>query len=184
MTTEKKESWLNWLAITTILFSASATLSTFKGGGFSTRALLAQTNASDTWALYQSKSIKQHSFELNRDLLELQSAHLSGTDAAAYQRKIAEYSASIERYKKEKGEAEAQAKSFEDEKRQDQKNGGVFGLAVVFLQVAIMLSGLAALLKKKPVWVVGLLFGLVGAVYFGNGFLYAAKGITFLIPKP
>ncbi len=43
----KKERWLTYMAITTILIAVAATLSTFKGGGFSTRSLLNQTKASD-----------------------------------------------------------------------------------------------------------------------------------------
>jgi hypothetical protein len=42
-------------------------------------------------------------------------------------------------------------------------------MAVVFLQVAIMFSALAALLKKKPVWRAGVLLGAVGLVYFAGG---------------
>jgi hypothetical protein len=36
MTEDKKEAWVNLLALTTIIFAVCATLSTFKGGGFST----------------------------------------------------------------------------------------------------------------------------------------------------
>ena len=72
MADDTKAAWLNWLAITTIIFSACATLSTFKGGGYSTKAVLAQSTASDQWAYYQAKSVKQHTCELQRDAFELQ----------------------------------------------------------------------------------------------------------------
>jgi Domain of unknown function (DUF4337) len=58
MAEEKKEPWLNYLALTTVILAVCATLSTFKGGGFSTRSVLSQTQASDQWAFYQAKSIK------------------------------------------------------------------------------------------------------------------------------
>jgi uncharacterized membrane-anchored protein len=45
---------------------------------------------------------------------------------------------------------------------------------VIFLQIAILLSSIAALMKKKPVWVLGLILGLImgafGVIYFINGF--------------
>jgi len=41
---------------------------------------------------------------------------------------------------------------------------------VIYLQLAILLSSIAALLKKKPVWVFGLVCGAVGVVFFANGF--------------
>jgi hypothetical protein len=169
MAEEKKETWLNWLAITTILFSASATLSTFKGGGYSTKAVLAQSLASDTWNLYQAKSLKQHSYELQHDLLELE-AKRPGIPQADVTAKMAAYEKEIARYKEEKIDQKTKAEGLETERKDYQLHGGKFGLAVMFLQVAIMLSALAGLLKKKPLWIVGILFGLAGLVCFVNGF--------------
>ena len=45
MAEEKKETWLNYLALTTVIFAVCATLSTFKGGGFSTRSVMSQSQA-------------------------------------------------------------------------------------------------------------------------------------------
>lgn len=42
---------------------------------------------------------------------------------------------------------------------------------VIFLQIAILLSSIAALLKTKPIYFAGLAVGGVGMVYFANGFL-------------
>ncbi len=67
MAEEKKERWLSYLALTTVIFAVCATLSTFKGGGFSTKSVLAQTQASDQWAYYQSKSIKSYLYELQKE---------------------------------------------------------------------------------------------------------------------
>ena len=72
MAEEKKETWLNWLALTTVIFAVCATLSTFKGGGYSTRSVLSQTRASDQWAFYQAKSIKGYLYEVQREKLELE----------------------------------------------------------------------------------------------------------------
>ncbi len=76
MAEEKKERWLTYMAVSTILIAVAATFSTFKGGGFSTRSLLNQTMASDQWAFYQSKSIKSYIYDMRRENLELQVATL------------------------------------------------------------------------------------------------------------
>ena len=52
MAEEKKEGWLNLLALTTVILAVCATLATFKGGGHSTKAVLSQSQASDQWAYY------------------------------------------------------------------------------------------------------------------------------------
>jgi hypothetical protein len=174
MADEIKASWLNWLAITTIIFSASATLSTFKGGGFSTKAVLAQTSASNQWAYFQSKSVKQHTCELQRDAFELQLAQISDADLARqYRGKLGDLDRDIARYNLEKNQISDSAKALETAKVDYQKHSARFGLSVVYLQVAIMFSALSALLKKKPVWVLGLLVGAFGMVNFGAA-LWAA----------
>ena len=58
MTEEKKETWTTYLAITTVVFAVCATLSTFKGGGFSTKSLMNQSKASDQWAFSRQKAPK------------------------------------------------------------------------------------------------------------------------------
>ncbi len=51
-----------------------------------------------------------------------------------------------------------------------QKHSSIFGLAVIFLQIAILLCSISALMKKKPLWILGSVTGLVGSLYFVNGF--------------
>jgi hypothetical protein len=40
---------------------------------------------------------------------------------------------------------------------------------VIFLKIAILLFPIAALMKKKPVWVLGLIMGAFGVIYLING---------------
>jgi len=106
MAEEKKEPWLNYLALTTIVLAVCATMATFKGGGFSTRSVLSQTQASDQWAFFQSKSIKGYLCEMQKDQLEMQvktlAAKLSPEIAADYRRQIEGYASKIARYESEK----------------------------------------------------------------------------------
>ncbi len=170
---EKKEAWLNWLALTTILFSTCATISTFRGGGHSTKAVLAQNEATDNWGHYQAKSIKQTIYERGFDLLEVEAARLedeSPEAAKAVRARMAKYADEIARYTGEKKEIEVEARASQKERRMNQEHGRRFGMAVVFLQMAIMLSALAALLKKRPIWYLGTGLGIYGVAWFVNGF--------------
>jgi len=167
---EQKERWMNWLAVTTILFSAAATLATFRGGGLATRAVLAQSKASDNWAYYQAKSIKQHTYDLQRALGALLALNAAAGDKPAFQAKVKRYEDEVARYKKEKSEIEAEARKFEAEKTRCQQIVAPFGVAVPYLQVAIMLSALGALMKKRFLWLVGCGFGLIGLGYFGYAY--------------
>jgi hypothetical protein len=175
MAEEKEESWLNYLALATVILAVCATLSTFKGGGFSTRSVLSQSKAASQWAYFQAKSIKGYLYELRRDELELE-LKMSGSRTSKslveeYGKRIEFYSKNIKRYNEEKAEIQREAKKFESLNEDAQKHAQIFGIAVIFLQIAILLSSIAALMKKKIVWIMGLIVGVFGLIYFANGFL-------------
>lgn len=174
MAEEKKEPWLNYLALTTVIFAVCATLSTFKGGGFSTRSVMSQSQASDQWAYYQAKAIKSYLYQMQADKLALERLSLPATApeklVSAYNEKISDYQKKMEKYEKEKAEIQEKAKQLEASRDEAQIHSRAFGVAVIYLQIAILLSSIAALLKKKVVWVGGVVAGLVGLVYFADGF--------------
>lgn len=175
MTTDKKESWLTYMAITTVLIAVAATLSTFKGGGYSTRSLLNQTKASDQWAFYQSKSIKGYIYDLRRENLELQIASLQkqkGNDSLIekYRKMEGDYTLRVKKYEDEKEAISKVATSFETLRDESKTHSDKFGIGVIFLQISILLSSIATLSKKRFVWICGLVFGAIGIFFFLDGF--------------
>jgi hypothetical protein len=174
MAEEKKEPWLNYLALTTIIFAVAATLSTFKGGGFSTRSVLSQEQASNKWSYFQSKGMKLYLYETQRDVLVLDKQQIPSSEksvADSYQKKIDEYEKNVKRYEKEKEEIKKDAEAFEATRDEAKKHSNEFGLAVIFLQISILISSIAALIKRKYLWIIGIGVGTVGLLYFMNGFL-------------
>ncbi len=178
MAEEKKEPWLNYLALTTVIFAVCATLSTLKGGGFSTRSVMSQAQASDQWAYYQSKSIKGYVYELQREKFEMDLKTNKGMSRPLiedYTKRIAGYKDKIERYEKEKEDIKKKAEELEKRRDDAQVHSGAFGLAAMFLQIAILLSSIAALMKKKLFWFIGMAGGCIGLVYFIDGFFLFMK---------
>ena len=174
MVEEKKEPWLNYLALTTVILAVCATLSTFKGGSFSTRSVLSQTQAANQWAYYQAKGIKTYLYEIQKERLELELEEGNGLSSSAvvsHTKKIASYADRIAKYNAEKASIEKEARRLEAIRDDAQRHARVFSIAVIFLQIAILLSSVAALMKKKLVWYLGILTGTIGIVYFANGFL-------------
>jgi DNA repair ATPase RecN len=175
MAEEPKEKWLNYLALTTVILAVCATLSTFKGAGYSTRAVLSQTQAANQWAYYQAKSIKSYLYEIQKEALELgykkDKTKTTRVLADEYEKKIELYARKLKKYDEEKAVISKEAKTLESVRDDAQKHAQIFGMAVIFLQIAILLSSIAALMKKKPVWVIGMSAGVVGLIYFVNGFL-------------
>jgi len=169
---KEKAKWLNYLSITTILIALCATLSTYMGGNHSSQSMQSQIQASDQWAFFQSKSIKEYLYEVQTDNLQTQLLTVQpGSASDSIKKHISEYTHNIDKYKTEKEQISKEAKRLEAIRDDSQKHGNAFGLAVVFLEVSILLSSIAALIKIKPIWYLSMLPGLIGIVCFLNGFL-------------
>ena len=175
MADEKKEPWLNYLALATVVLAVCATLSTFKGGSYSTRSVLSQSQAADQWAFYQAKSLKGYLYEIQKENLDFdlqeKEASLSPAGLDDLKSRIASYGKRMAKYDSDKAEIMKEARKFEAIRDDAQRHSGIFGIAVIFLQIAILLSSIAALMKKKLVWYLGLVIGAVGIFYFVDGFL-------------
>jgi hypothetical protein len=173
MAEEKKEAWLNYLALTTVIFAVCATLATFKGGGFSTRSVMSQSQASDQWAYFQAKGIKAYLYSIQTEKLEMELLALpkstSNEVIAAYKEKIVDYKKMVGKYENEKLEIQTKAKQLEAVRDESQIHSKAFGIAVIYLQIAILFSSISGLLKKKPLWYLGIASGLTGIIYFADG---------------
>jgi hypothetical protein len=173
---EKKESWFGYLALTTVILAVCATLSSFKVEHYSVESVLNQNLASDQWAFYQSKSIKGYLYDLQKEKLELDLKTIEktapGTITEQFADKIGAYGKSVKKYEQEKNEIMQVAKNYEKKRDHAQEEREIFGMAVVFLQMGILLCSIAALMRKKILWLLGIVVGAVGVIYFANGFIH------------
>jgi hypothetical protein len=120
------------------------------------------------------QSIKGYLYELQKEKLELElkamGSKVPKSVLEEYEKKIEFYSKNIKRYDEEKAQIQRDARNFEAVRDDSQKHAQIFGVAVIFLQIAILLSSIAALMKKKILWMVGLIVRFCGVNYFINGF--------------
>ncbi|NTV00942.1 MAG: DUF4337 domain-containing protein, partial [Methanoregulaceae archaeon] len=80
------------------------------------------------------------------------------------------YAQKIKKYDEEKTEIRNKAEELERTRDRSQQHSGAFGMAAMFLQIAILLSSIAALMKMKLFWYIGMGTGCFGLLYFFNGF--------------
>ncbi|HEY4745307.1 MAG TPA: DUF4337 domain-containing protein [Desulfuromonadaceae bacterium] len=172
---EEKEKWQGWLALSTAIMAVLAALTTLYMGKFSSRAIMAQGLESDQWAYYQAKSIKQHTFEMNRRALELQyltdRKRLPPLVAVEYEKTLAKYGEEIKRYDGDKKEIKAKADDIASRKLKAQDMGGNFAYSLIFLQIAIMLSSLSSLTKRHYLWYIALACNIGWLFFFLDGWL-------------
>jgi len=166
-----KETWIQWVALTTTVLAVCAAISSLKTSSYSTRVQIFTTREANQWAYYQAKSIKEHSFRLNRDVLTGVRLETKNPGVQKYLAgKIKEYDGEISRYDKEKEQIKKEAEDLVRQQELLKRHNGAFALATMLLQIAIMCSAVGALVKKKILWYAGLLLGAWGVVYMANGF--------------
>jgi hypothetical protein len=179
------DSWIKWIAISTTLLAVAAAFSTLKGGSFSTQTQLATVQASNKWSYFQSKSLKQTARETEREIISTIAASAPNAEAKAVAvAAIDKAKQEILRYEAEKEEIKYEAETMDAKANYCQARGGNFGMAVMFLQIAIMLSAIAALMKRRSFWVIGLAAGAIGIGFlayawaFYPDFTTAAKKVA------
>ena len=177
---EKREGWTKYVSLTLVCLAVLTAIATLKGGGFTTRTLkemneatFNQAQASDQWAFYQAKSIKQNLYQI-----ELDHANAMSTPSKEQLEKL---KAKIDNYEKDKADITAAAKKFEanrDAARQiatsAAEHSKEMGLAITLFQVAIALGAVCLIVKKKPLWIVSSLLGVLAA--------YQMMRVLFLMP--
>lgn len=172
MSSDKPDRWMSWVALATAIMAVFAAITTLYVGKYSSRAVLNQGQETSQWAYYQAKSIKSYVYEIQKQKLELELLADKGLRTGAvserYQKIIADYDRQIKRYEIEKAEIKTVADNLAKSKEDAQHRAGNFGYALIFLQIAIMLSSVSALTKKKPLFYVGLVLSLGWVFFFLN----------------
>ncbi|WP_378957050.1 DUF4337 domain-containing protein [Pelosinus sp. sgz500959] len=159
-----KENINTFIAVTTLILAVCATLTAFKAAGYGNKMVLAQSQASDQWAYYQAKSIKETTIQAQRDMVELTMEQTGITER--YKEKIIQYDKEIARYKQEKNDITVEAKRLEGIRDASQGYNSNFGQALIFLQIGILLSSLASINKVTFYWYMGLAAGGTGVIMF------------------
>jgi len=100
--------------------------------------------------------------------LEVLQNRLTGAVREKINKVLKDYALNVKRYEKEKEEIKAKAEELAHEKQISQNRSANFSYALIFLQIAIVLSSIAAITKKKPLWYLGLLVSTGWIFYFLN----------------
>jgi hypothetical protein len=122
---------------------------------FNTEKLLLQGKVSDTWAYSQAKDIRHYVAQATRD--SLKDLRPGSTMANTYDQ-------DAKRYKKEAADIQEKARDLEKERDAYGAKADRFHFGEVFLEVAIVLSSLSILTKRKPFFWAGAAAALAGIV--------------------
>ena len=167
----------NGAALMIAVMAAVLAIGGLGGGNATDDMVINNIRASDTWAFYQAKNVRQTMYEI--ELAELQSR------PAPDESRIADYEATIARYDDEpdpeapndplagegKKQLMAQAQAFEAARDVAVAKDDNFDLAEVALQLALVLGSVAILATNRKVLAASAVLGAIGALLTLNGFL-------------
>jgi len=138
--------------------------------------------ASDTYAFYQAKAIRQTQYQLAADDLQtrLDATAVPTAERAVLQRRLAAYTATIARYESEPGrdgqpgqgkrELLAQAQGFEARRDRAQRQDPNFDYAQALFQIAIVLGSVSIVATSRRLLLLALALGVVATVLMLNGY--------------
>ncbi len=167
----KRDAWTKYVSLSMICLAVLAAIATQRGAGYSSatmkqlnEATFNQAEASDQWAFYQAKGIKQSIYELERE-------RATNGSTVLEPKVVAGFTAKVDRYENEKKEIMKAAKTIEA--RRDVARGLAtyssdcgreMGLATTFFQIAIALGGVCLVVKKRWLWYASLGIGAIAAL--------------------
>lgn len=125
-----------------------------------TEELLLQARATDQWSFYQAKNIRRHNFEMFSDLLSV----VKGEDAGQVSSLREKYKKELERYAKDKEDIQAEARALEKERDVQRRKADRFDAGEGLLEIALVISSITLLTKRRIFWRAGMLAGLAGVI--------------------
>ena len=122
----------------------------------SSRAVLAQDQATDSWNAYQAASIKKHMYDLAAGA---QPAH-----AADLAKQSAKYTVDQDKYQEQAKAAEEHRTAALEESEGHERRHHSLTIAATLLQIGIAISTVAIITRRRPFWLGALGLGALGAL--------------------
>jgi len=178
------ERFRNAAALLIAILAMLLAIGSLGGGNATDDMVYGNIKASDTWAFYQAKNVRQTEYRIAADRLELQDPTISPQARKAAETQLAKYRETIARYDDEpdakapqdslKGEGKkqlaAQARNYERvrDRASDQDNN--FDYSETLLQLAIVLGSVAILSGSRAVLTLSVVLGALGTLLMINGY--------------
>lgn len=170
------------VALTTAVYAVVLAVASLGGNNAMKELLLAQQQASDQWAYYQAKVVREHLNRANKILVETQLAEpgaLQGAVRTKYEALALRFADEERRMAADKKEIEQEARKLEHERDVNRDRDPYFDYAEVLLQIAIVSASVAILSASRPMFWFSMVLAALGALLTVNGFALLVK-VPFL----
>jgi hypothetical protein len=183
---EVEEKFRNRAALLIAIFAMLLAVGSLGGGNVAEDMVHANIKASDTWAFYQAKNVRQTAYRLAADEMKLQLASpaLAPEARAQLQETVDKYEQTIARYDSEpdpaapadslrgegKKQLSARARAYEADRERAGNQDSNFDYSEVAFQLALVLGSVAILSLSRPILYLSIGLGAIGTILMINGF--------------
>jgi hypothetical protein len=169
------------VALVTAIFAVILAITSLGGNKAMKEMLLAQQQASDQWAFYQAKVVREHLYRSQKLRLEIDLIERGSVMKPEVKERVEGMLKKLTdeeaRYNAEKKEIEKEAKKLEHERDVNRGKDPYFEYGEVLLQIAIVMASISILSGSRPVLYFALVGAVLGALFSLNGFF-----LIFRIP--
>jgi hypothetical protein len=162
------------VALVTALYAVLLAITSLGGNNAGKDMMLSQQQASNNWAFYQSKVMREHTYRIEalktRALLAERGAAMAPQARSRYDELLDLAEKESARFASEKKEIEAKAKQLEASRDVSMKKDPYFDFAEAFLQIAIVLSSIAILANSFVVFCISGAAAVCGTILMVNGY--------------
>jgi hypothetical protein len=170
----REKAFTRKTALLTTVYAVFLAIVSLAGNNAAKEVSLAQQQASDQWAFYQAKSMREQLYHVERlrveDELVERGKALTG-EALAHKQALLEFAThEDERHAREKKEIEDKARELEHERDLNRARDPYFDFGEVLLQIAIVLGSMSILTRARPIFHASLVAAALGLALGLNGF--------------
>jgi hypothetical protein len=171
---QRDKAFSRRVALVTAVYAVILAIASLGGNNAMKEMLVAQQEASNQWAYYQSKVIREHLNRGSKQILETQLAEpstLRGAEREKFEALARKFGDEEKRMQDDKKEIEPKARAFEHERDVNQAKDPYFDYAEVLLQIAIVCASVSILSTSRPMFWFSTALAVLGGVSAVNGFL-------------
>jgi Domain of unknown function (DUF4337) len=152
---EEKERWTLYVALSTAFMAVLAAVAGLLAGHHANEAVIDRQKSGDQWNYYQAKGIKLEIAASTDKILRSLSAKPVPEDSKE----------AVAKYEKEKEDIKKDAEEFDQSSELHLAKHVTISKAVTIFQIAIAISAIAILTRRKILWYTGILLTLGGGLF-------------------
>ena len=169
-----QEQWVSMVALSTAILAGLAAIASLLSGLNANTSIRETVKASDEWAYYQAKNVKTTILQMKMEMLKSLDKPVSKADKAKVEEEQNKMAASQEKARQLGRSADERFERHE-----------TLAPSVTWFQVAVAVSAIAVLTKRRWFWYLSLAFGAIALFYLirGETFVYTPEDKEETKPK-